>query len=118
MGALAELAAHERRLAIKRGEAREDGEIELFSSESESEEEREGDMNPDCNPDRLGKKDLKKLANLSKLKELLANPHLRNLILEVDGAEDKNSIMQAAMQEPLFNELTDACLEAVEKKND
>ena len=113
--ALPQLAAHERRLAIKRGEAREEGEIELFSSDSEDEEEDDEDPLHDGNPDRLTRKQLQHLASSSELKQLLANPHLRNLVLEVDGAEDKNAIMQAAMQEPLFLELADVCLVAVGK---
>ena len=121
--ALAELSAHERKMAIKRGETRQEGEIELFSSESGSSDDDDDDEDDDVanlgdlNPDRLANKDLKNLAQSSRLKTLLTNPHLRNLILEVDQAEDKNSIMQAAMQEPLFVEMADACLQAVQKKS-
>merc|ERR1719431_733665 len=71
--------------------------------------------NPDQNPDRLKRKDLRGLNSSQKLKQLLANPYLRNLVLKVDEAEDKNTLMQAAMQEPLFLELADACLEIVDK---
>jgi len=120
--ALAELSAHERKMAIKRGETRQEGEIELFSSESGSSDDDDDEDDDvanlgDLNPDRLANKDLKNLAQSSRLKTLLTNPHLRNLILEVDQAEDKNSIMQAAMQEPLFVEMADACLQAVQKKS-
>lgn len=111
--ALTHLAAYHQRLAIKKGEATAEGEIELYSSSSSEDEDE--DENPDRNPDRLKKKDLRTLTTSDKLKELLANPHLRNLVLEVDQAEDKNAVMQAAMQEPLFLELADACLEVVDK---
>ena len=114
--ALSHLVAYHQRMAIKRGEAKVDGEIELYSSSScsEDEEENEKDQTLDQNPDRLEKRELKSLASSEKLKQLLANPHLRNLVLEVDETDDKNAVMQAAMQEPLFIELADACLEVVD----
>lgn len=103
------LAEHERRMAVKRGRAHHEGEIELTDSSSEDDEEVEG---PD-DPDRLLRMSLKSLES-DKLKQLLTNPHLRNLVLELDGAEDKNANLHLAMQEPLFLELADACLEVVE----
>lgn len=116
--ALTHLAAYNQRLAVKRGEKTIDGEIELYSSSSSSEDEGDEKSEKeeeiiDQNPDRMKRKELKCLASSQKLKELLTNPHLRNLVLEVDEADDKNAIMQAAMQEPLFLELADVCLAAV-----
>jgi hypothetical protein len=48
------------------------------------------------------------------LKNLLRNPHLRNLLKEVDSASDPASAMKAAMQEPLFLEFADVCLSVVD----
>uniref|UniRef100_UPI00398EBEA4 zinc finger HIT domain-containing protein 3 isoform X2 n=1 Tax=Pristiophorus japonicus TaxID=55135 RepID=UPI00398EBEA4 len=62
-----------------------------------------------------------KLLESEELKSLLCNPHLRRLLLTVDKAEDKESIMKTAMQEPIFVEFADRCLQIVEppeKKNE
>ncbi|XP_074746545.1 zinc finger HIT domain-containing protein 3 isoform X2 [Strix uralensis] len=48
------------------------------------------------------------------LRDLLLNPHLRQLLLTVDQAEDKSSLMKKYMQEPLFVEFADCCLRIVE----
>ncbi|XP_067864280.1 zinc finger HIT domain-containing protein 3 isoform X5 [Heptranchias perlo] len=53
-------------------------------------------------------------AESEELKSLLCNPHLRQLLLTVDKAEDKESIMKTAMQEPIFVEFADRCLQTVE----
>ncbi|KAK3526872.1 hypothetical protein QTP86_000731 [Hemibagrus guttatus] len=43
----------------------------------------------------------------------LQNPHLRNLMLSVDSAKDKSKAMKQAMQEPLFVELANQCLQII-----
>ncbi len=48
------------------------------------------------------------------LKGLLRNPHLRRLVMSVDSAEDKAKAMKDAMQEPLFVEFADQCLNIIE----
>ncbi|XP_068011101.1 zinc finger HIT domain-containing protein 3 isoform X2 [Melanerpes formicivorus] len=48
------------------------------------------------------------------LQGLLLNPHLRQLLLTLDQAEDKSSLMKKHMQEPLFVEFADCCLRIVE----
>lgn len=48
------------------------------------------------------------------LKGLLRNPHLRQLMMSVDSAENKAKAMKNAMQEPLFVELADQCLKIIE----
>lgn len=48
------------------------------------------------------------------LRGLLLNPHLRQLLLTIDQAEDKSSLMKKYMQEPLFVEFADCCLRIVE----
>lgn len=48
------------------------------------------------------------------LKDLLCNPHLRQLLCSIDGAERKEDAMKSAMQEPLFMEFSDQCLKIVE----
>lgn len=48
------------------------------------------------------------------LRDLLLNPHLRQLLLTIDQAEDKSSLMKKYMQEPLFVEFADCCLRIVE----
>ena len=48
------------------------------------------------------------------LKDLLHNPHLCQLLQEIDAADRKGDAMKAAMQEPLFVEFSDQCLKIVE----
>ncbi|XP_064425017.1 zinc finger HIT domain-containing protein 3 isoform X2 [Latimeria chalumnae] len=55
-----------------------------------------------------------KLLESEDLKDLLCNPHLRQLLLSIDQAEDKASVMKVTMQEPLFVEFADQCLKIVE----
>lgn len=50
------------------------------------------------------------------LRDLLCNPHLRQLLYSVDGADSKYDAMKAAMQEPLFVEFSDQCLKIVENE--
>lgn len=47
------------------------------------------------------------------LKDLLCNPHLRQLLHSIDSADCKADAMKAAMQEPLFVEFSDQCLKIV-----
>ena len=54
----------------------------------------------------------------NKLKQLLRNPHLRNLLKTVDSSSDAETIMQKMMLEPIFVEFADACLEVVEPCQD
>lgn len=48
------------------------------------------------------------------LRDLLCNPHLRELLESIDSADSKYDAMKAAMQEPLFTEFSDQCLKIVE----
>ncbi|NWY53240.1 ZNHI3 protein, partial [Chionis minor] len=64
--------------------------------------------------DRLPLRKLRLLGNSEELRGLLLNPHLRQLLLTVDQAEDKSSLMKKYMQEPLFVEFADCCLRIVE----
>lgn len=50
------------------------------------------------------------------LRDLLCNPHLRQLLHSVDTADNKYDAMKAAMQEPLFVEFSDQCLKTVENE--
>lgn len=50
------------------------------------------------------------------LRDLLCNPHLRQLLRSIDSADSKYDAMKAAMQEPLFVEFSDQCLKTVEKE--
>ncbi|KAG5263997.1 hypothetical protein AALO_G00270990 [Alosa alosa] len=57
---------------------------------------------------------LQKLGESENLKDLLRNPHLRQLLVAVDTAGNKVDVMKTAMQEPLFVEFADQCLRTVE----
>ncbi|NXP18475.1 ZNHI3 protein, partial [Scytalopus superciliaris] len=64
--------------------------------------------------DRVPLQRLKLLGESEELRDLLLNPHLRQLLLTIDQAEDKSSLMRRFMQEPLFVEFADCCLRIVE----
>ncbi|XP_064323820.1 zinc finger HIT domain-containing protein 3 isoform X1 [Phalacrocorax carbo] len=64
--------------------------------------------------DRVPLQKLKLLGESRELRGLLLNPHLRQLLLTVDQAEDKSSLMKKYMQEPLFVEFADCCLRIIE----
>ncbi|XP_070573354.1 zinc finger HIT domain-containing protein 3-like [Ptychodera flava] len=87
--------------------SREDGEIWSDDSDQDQTEYMEEDE------DKVSIESLRKLGESAELKSLLGNPHLRKLMTEVDDAENKDKAMQRAMQEPLFLEFADQCLQIV-----
>ncbi|KAM4760722.1 zinc finger HIT domain-containing protein 3 isoform 1-T1 [Cyanocitta cristata] len=64
--------------------------------------------------DRVPLQKLKLLGESEELRDLLRNPHLRQLLLTIDQAQDRSSLMRRFMQEPLFVEFADCCLRIVE----
>lgn len=52
------------------------------------------------------------------LKDLLRNAHLRDLLKEVDSADNAWRAISAAMTEPLFLEFADAVLKVLEPESD
>ncbi|XP_019770438.1 zinc finger HIT domain-containing protein 3 isoform X1 [Dendroctonus ponderosae] len=60
---------------------------------------------------------LQLLKQSDEVKNLITNPHLRNLLVTIDNAENPEEIVQKAMLEPIFVEFTDACMKAVEPEN-
>ncbi|XP_042647252.1 zinc finger HIT domain-containing protein 3 isoform X2 [Tyto alba] len=71
-------------------------------------------LTEDDERDRVPLQKLKLLGESEELRGLLLNPHLRQLLLTVDQAEDKSSLLKKYMQEPLFVEFADCCLKIVE----
>ena len=56
---------------------------------------------------------LQLLEKSEKLRQLLANPHLKTFLAKLDNSEDKGRLMRKAMREPLFVEFVDCCLETI-----
>ena len=48
------------------------------------------------------------------MKALLENPHLADLVRHLDVTTHPERDMEAAMQEPIFQEFVDACLRVVQ----
>nr|XP_045222962.1 zinc finger HIT domain-containing protein 3-like [Macaca fascicularis] len=71
-------------------------------------------LNSDEEEDRVSLQNLKNLRESATLRSLLLNPHLRQLMVNLDQGEDKAKLMRAYMQEPLFVEFADCCLGIVE----
>ncbi|XP_014821550.1 PREDICTED: zinc finger HIT domain-containing protein 3 [Calidris pugnax] len=71
-------------------------------------------LREDEEQDRVPLHKLQLLGESEELRGLLLNPHLRQLLLSIDQAEDKSSLMKKYMQEPLFVEFADCCLRIVE----
>lgn len=61
---------------------------------------------------------LQLLGQSKELQDVLCNPHLRELLRSIDGADSKEEAMKAAMQEPLFVEFSDCCLKIVGDQED
>ncbi|NXR86545.1 ZNHI3 protein, partial [Hypocryptadius cinnamomeus] len=64
--------------------------------------------------DRVPPQKLQLLGESAELRDLLRNPHLRQLLLALEQARDKSSLLRRLMQEPLFVEFADCCLGIVE----
>ncbi|XP_034746823.1 zinc finger HIT domain-containing protein 3 [Etheostoma cragini] len=64
--------------------------------------------------DKVPLQRLQLLGQSKELRDLLCNPHLRQLLRSIDGADSKADAMKAAMQEPLFVEFSDQCLKIVD----
>ncbi|KAM9117753.1 zinc finger HIT domain-containing protein 3 [Pangshura tecta] len=71
-------------------------------------------LTEDDEADRVPLQKLKLLGESKELRSLLLNPHLQQLLLTVDQAKEKDSLMKTYMQEPLFVEFADCCLRVVE----
>ncbi|XP_024613485.1 zinc finger HIT domain-containing protein 3 isoform X1 [Neophocaena asiaeorientalis asiaeorientalis] len=71
-------------------------------------------LNSDEEEDRVSLQNLKNLGESAVLRSLLLSPHLRQLMVSLDQADDKAKLMRACMQEPLFLEFADCCLRIVE----
>ncbi|XP_029028747.1 zinc finger HIT domain-containing protein 3 [Betta splendens] len=67
--------------------------------------------------DKVPLQRLQLLGQSKELRDLLCNPHLRQLLLSIDTADSKDEAMKAAMQEPLFVEFSDQCLKIVENES-
>ncbi|XP_066248437.1 zinc finger HIT domain-containing protein 3 [Euwallacea similis] len=68
-------------------------------------------------PEEISAERLYLLKNSEEVKNLLTNPHLRDLLVTIDNAENAEEVVQKAMLEPIFVEFADACIKAVEPEN-
>jgi hypothetical protein len=57
---------------------------------------------------------LKMLGQSEEILNLLQNPHLQTMMLNLDKSEGPASSTEKAMHEPIFQEFVDACLNVVE----
>ncbi|KAJ1185610.1 hypothetical protein NDU88_002400 [Pleurodeles waltl] len=74
----------------------------------------EGILCEDDESDKVPLEKLKRLGESKEMKDLLLNPHLAQLLVTIDKAEEKGSVMKKYMQEPLLVEFADCCLRIVE----
>ena len=68
----------------------------------------------DLEQDYIPTDKLKELCASNQLKTLLNNDHLRNMLTEIDTSDNAASMMEKAMQVPIFTEFVDECLRIVE----
>lgn len=66
--------------------------------------------------DKVSVEKLQFLGQSKELRDVLCNPHLRQLLRTIDSADNKYDAMKSAMQEPLFVEFSDRCLKIVENE--
>ena len=52
------------------------------------------------------------------LKNMLCNPHLRTLLLEVDSSDQPGHAIRKAMEVPIFSEFAEVCLRTCGLRND
>ena len=52
------------------------------------------------------------------LRRMLANPHLRPLLLEIDSSANRQQALQRAMRLPVFVEFADECLRVCGLRDD
>ena len=62
---------------------------------------------------KLLPEDFSNLKNSEELKQLLANPHLRDYLSYINSLEYPRGFLRIAMQEPIFVEFADACLKSI-----
>ncbi|XP_075167080.1 zinc finger HIT domain-containing protein 3 [Haematobia irritans] len=89
-------------------------EKDTHESDNQDEEDEPTIHEPFKTEDTVPKEKLQMLGDSMHLKNLLYNPHLRNLLTEIDTAPSAWKAIRAAMQEPLFLEFADECLKIVE----
>ncbi|XP_038209673.1 zinc finger HIT domain-containing protein 3 [Zerene cesonia] len=61
---------------------------------------------------------LKLLEESTDLKKCLENPHVREILEELDKSPQPDILMKKYMQEPIFTEFVDACLNVVQRCED
>ncbi|ERE68600.1 zinc finger HIT domain-containing protein 3 [Cricetulus griseus] len=89
--------------------------VNIGSEESKDDDSSIADfLNSDEEEDRVSLQNLKSLGESATLRSLLLNPHLRQLMVNLDQGDNKAKLMKACMQEPLFVEFADCCLRIVE----
>jgi CBS-domain-containing membrane protein len=54
--------------------------------------------------------------NSEKLKDMLSNPHLRQLMTSLVHSGNPDTQLEKAMQEPIFTEFADTCLNIIDNK--
>jgi len=64
--------------------------------------------------DFVNEEQLKKLESDSHLHHMLQNPHLQQLLRDVNSASDTKLCLDKAMKEPLFIEFAEQCLNVVD----
>ncbi|XP_020801147.1 zinc finger HIT domain-containing protein 3 [Drosophila serrata] len=73
---------------------------------------------PFTTDDTVPAEKMQQLETCQELRNLLHNPHLRSLLHQIDVAINAQTAMRVAMQEPLFVEFANACLQVVEPMTD
>lgn len=63
--------------------------------------------------DKLTSTKLELLQESKQLREMLKNPHLRQIIETLDSSTNKEKLLSDLMREPIFLEFADECLECI-----
>ncbi|XP_077548158.1 zinc finger HIT domain-containing protein 3 [Haemaphysalis longicornis] len=64
-------------------------------------------------PDTVPREKLLRLRDSEAVRACLRNRHLRALLRELDASRDPERLLEALMQEPIFVEFANACLDVV-----
>lgn len=67
--------------------------------------------------DKVPVEKLQRLGESHEVRQMLENPHLRSLMIGLVESKDPGHTIEAAMQEPIFLELADECLDLIKDEN-
>lgn len=86
-------------------------------SYKEEREMSDNSLDEEDTEDKVPVEKLQRLGESHEVRQMLENPHLRSLMIGLVESKDPGHTIEAAMQEPIFLELADECLDLIKDEN-